>query len=81
MHKLFYYDSRECNMIGGLFILLIMATAEEFFFAALTDSLQRGSLLFRTTFPETPGTHSIRGIWPQQRYHCPASGNASNMSQ
>ena len=38
-----------------------------------TEALQGGSLLFTTKFPEIPGTHSIRGIWPQQPYHCPAS--------
>ena len=43
--------------------------------------LQGGSLLFTTKFPEIPGTHSIRVIWPQQPCHCPASGNAPNISQ
>ena len=39
------------------------------------DTLQGGSLLFTIKFPEIPDTHSIRGIWPQQPYGCPASSN------
>ena len=45
------------------------------------DTLRGGSLLFTTKFPEIPGTHGIRGIWPQQPYHCPASGNTPNINQ
>ena len=40
------------------------------------DTLQGGSLIFATKFPEIPGTHSISGISPQQPYHCPAAGNS-----
>ena len=43
-------------------------------FNCVTDALRRGSLLFTTKFPEIPGIHNIWGIWPQQPYHCPASG-------
>ena len=39
------------------------------------DTLRGGSLLFTTKFPEIPDTHSIRDIWPQQPYRCPASSN------
>ena len=39
------------------------------------DTLPGGSLLFTTKFPEIPDIYSIRGIWPQQPYHCPASSN------
>ena len=40
-----------------------------------TAAIRGGSLLFKTEFPEIFGTDSIRGIRPQQPYHCPASGN------
>ena len=45
------------------------------------DTLRGGSLLFTTKFPEIPVTHSIRGIWPQQPYCCPASSNTPNIKQ
>ena len=45
------------------------------------DTLRGSSLLFTTNFPEIPGTHSIRCIWPQQPYRCPASSNTPNIHQ
>ena len=38
-------------------------------------------LYFIFKFPEISGTHSIRVTWPQQPYHCPASGNDPNINQ
>ena len=45
------------------------------------DTSRGGSLLFTTKFSEIPGTHSIKGIWPQQPYCYPASSNTPNISQ
>ena len=48
--------------------------------ASKLETLRGGTLLFTTKFPEIPGTHSIRGVWPQQHYRCPASSNAPNIN-